>query len=175
MDKEQELYEYMLSQGASMANMDSKNLEQVMGKIAFHETGGKMDPSITQSGGGPGKGLFQYETSEGDGSGAGRSAMNRVYNLMSSHNMEIPDWVSNHFKMNQYGGIDPSGDVDASSLTEKQQKILFLGDKIKDPKVKLSDLNKDSLSEWWAKNHRKKRGSAEEKQFALHEILYSIQ
>lgn len=173
--KDQEIYDNMLLVGSSLGNIDSGDLEKAMNTIAFHETGGKMDPTIHQYEGGPGRGLFQYEIMQGDGSGAGRTAMNRVYNLMQDQGMEVPKWVAEHFQVNKYGGIDPYGDVDASALTKQQQKILFLSDKIKDPAVKLSDLNKDSLSEWWAKNHRKKRGLKEELLFKTHQFLYKNQ
>ena len=46
--KDQEIYDNMLLVGSSLGNIDSGDLEKAMNTIAFHETGGKMDPTIHQ-------------------------------------------------------------------------------------------------------------------------------
>ena len=144
-----------------------------MNMIAYHETGPEQRglPEAVQiikgGGEGPGRGLFQYELQTLGGSGAGRTAMNRLYAVLGGDLSvgkrpgNMPKWMDKYFPVNQWGHHEAVGDVDFSELTEEQQKILFLADKLMDEKVKLGDIGVLPDSTWWSKYHHKGGGSEE--------------
>ena len=154
--------------------IDQEQVETLMDLVAYHESARTMDPSIRQKSNvknekgevigsteGPGRGLYQYELETLGGSGAGRVAMNRLYAALGGDLIagkkpaDMPKWMDKYFSVNASGHHEASGDVDFSELTEEQQKILFLADKLQDPGVKLSDIGVMSDAEWWAKYHHK--------------------
>ena len=81
-----------------------------MNKIAYHESAGTMDPTIHQYGGGPGRGLYQFEV--GEDQGAATAAQRLITQLGYT-----PEFLE---------GFAESG-YDASTLTPEQQQVLFLG------------------------------------------------
>ena len=141
----------------------SNQVEELMRVIAYHETGPQQRnlPEAQQIGG-PGRGLFQYELEESSiyptASGAGRTAMNRLYNLLGDEG--LPKWAYKYF--DQY--FDPLGDVDFSELTEDQQKLLFLADKLQDPiEGNIAAIGEVADSTWWQKYHYKGKEAKESK------------
>jgi hypothetical protein len=50
-------YQDMLSSTAGLYGMASSELEDIMDRIAFHESAQTMEPTTEQYGGGPGRGL----------------------------------------------------------------------------------------------------------------------
>ena len=137
------------------SNVGQKEVEKLMKMIAYHETGPHQRnlPEARQAGGGPGRGLYQYELSTSGGSGAGRTAMNRLLNVLGEEN--LPKWAYKYF--DKY--FEPEGDVDFSELTEEQQNILFLADKLQDPiRGNIGQIGVESDSLWWAKYHHKGGG-----------------
>ena len=69
--------------------IEPDSLMENINKIAFHESAGTMDPTIHQRGGGPGRGLLQYEKTLIDKKtgkykqAAGMTARNRLANILS--------------------------------------------------------------------------------------------
>ena len=175
-----EPYDYVMEKVLEEANVDKEQIERMMTLVAYHETGGTMDPSqrqISQHWGGgegwsnlypeserfydgPGRGLFQYELDSLGGSGAGRVAMNRLYaalggDLIGGRKPEnMPKWMNKYFSINEWGHHEASGDVDFSDLTDEQQKTLFLADKLM-TKGAIKDIGTLAEHEWWAKYHHK--------------------
>jgi hypothetical protein len=170
-------YDFLMERvlGKTRNNVDQDQVERLMALISYHETGGTMEPFTIQKSNlydekeevigskeGPGRGLYQYELETLGGSGAGRTAMN---NLLIAYGGEVdprgaydklPKWAKKYFNINNPSHYpNPEGDVDFSELTEEQQKILFLADKLEDPKVKLADIGVLADHEWWAKYHHK--------------------
>ena len=148
--------------------VNPEQVESLMNMIAYHETGPqqRMLPEAIQiiNGGqeGPGRGLFQYELQTLGGSGAGRTAMNNLLAAYGEDYDQLPRWAKKYFDTNnEWNYPNPSGDVDFSDLTEEQQKVLFLADKLMDKNVKLGDIGTVSDSTWWAKYHHKGGGSTE--------------
>ena len=94
--------------------------------LAYHETGKTMDPSQKQVGGGPGRGLYQFEYIEDvsnlDKSGAA-TAVNRAVERFNNQGRKIPDWL---FELHQ----EPA---DFSKLSKDQQQILLIADKLQGP------------------------------------------
>jgi len=138
------MYSRMLGDISKQYGSSVENIEDLMGRISFHEAKG--DPAaiqqsnvyddegnITGSKVAPGRGLFQYELGEeAGGSGAGRTAMNRLYSYLGGDVMtgkrpeNMPDWMGQYFQENKWGNLEPSGDVDASQMSPSQQKMMFL-------------------------------------------------
>ena len=149
-------YEILMEQvlAKTKGNVNQEDVEQLMAMIAYHETGPHQRnfPDAKQEGG-PGRGLYQYELSTGGGSGAGRTAMNRLYNVLGEEN--LPQWAYEYFDKN----FEPLGDVDFSRLTKEQQDVLFLADKLEDPIAgNIGSIGVESDSLWWAKYHHKGGG-----------------
>jgi len=145
--------------------------ENLLYQISNLESGG--DPTIKQISGGPGRGKYQMETGVGyekaygeDGKhqkGHFKKTSNRIFysavrtkNYLKTLGQETPDFIKNIIE-NETG--------DASTLSEKQQDVLALGDLRMGP-VNLGDYisgdlkGKDIyLDNWWAgkdEEHRKK-------------------
>jgi hypothetical protein len=118
-------------------------VEKILKPIAYHETGGDLDPEKEQIGGGPGRGLMQFEGARGDGK-AFDTAVNRANAFFNSRNMEIPIWVKS---INE-------GD-DASSLGSDQQMMLALLDYTMKEKADIGKVLKgeQSLTDFWLDFH----------------------
>ena len=133
-------YDQMLGNMSSRYGQTASGVEDIMDRIAYHESAQTMDPSIAQYGGGPGRGLFQFETGEGQG---GATAMNRLRRYFKENQMDAPEWTN----------FDPREGVDASALTPEQQKMMFLANVRYHPTASLEGVTGDNLSEFWQKHH----------------------
>ena len=125
-------------------NQDPDSMLDAMTKIAFHETGGSLDPSQMQYGGGPGRGLFQYETGEGEGA---HTAINRITRYFEGKDGKgkVPEWISS---------INADSNWDVSSLSPSQQYMLFLADKAKDSTAHMRDIDEEGgVRDLWEKEH----------------------
>ena len=113
----------------------------LMNKIAYHESKG--NPTITQIGGGPGRGLFQFEVGDHEG---GKTAANRLYNYLKSNKKIVPKWLKE---------LNNNNSVDASTLTPEQQQMLFLGNMREHPKADFSKVwnEEESIEDFWANYH----------------------
>jgi len=193
-----------LQQIATMVANDDKVpvdfiINEVIDPIAYHEShnyvtnrqnpgirkGVRMDPTQKQIGGGPGRGMFQFEGKRGvqkavlDAAGNKKKdkdgkvimgddsfdiALKRASRYFTNKNMQIPSWVT-----------DIQSGQDATSLTGDQQKALailnFKGMANRPNKIEAnfgklyekfqgpsrSDYNK-SLGEFWKTYHHRKAG-----------------
>ena len=160
-------------------------INEVIDPIAYHESNRTMDPAIKQQGGGPGRGMFQFEGKRGvkvpvkDANGKDKKdkdgnvimgddsldvALRRASRFYKNKNMKTPYWIEN-IKEGQ----------DATSLTGDQQKALailnFKGMGSKPNKVKASfkslynEFQKGNkgkynniLGEFWKTYHHRKAG-----------------
>ena len=166
-DSEQDLYNKLLQDASNLSGMSTKDIEYAMDVIAYHEAGKAMNPAQKQWGGGPGRGLFQYELlpskKHPKASGAGRKAMTSLYNYLGGNYgtaknpiavepSYLPGFLADHSpRHRKFKTRQPNVDVDASMLSGQQQKILFLADKIEDGSI--SQLKKKSLAGWWLDHH----------------------
>lgn len=126
---------------------DIKQLNDLMMRISFHETGPnhRYDP-MTIQGDDPklrGRGLFQFETGVG---GGGITAVNRTYQYLKNNGMEIPGWLSEAYKLK---------DIDVTTLTPDQQKFIWLGDQMQRPGADLGlyFTGKIDAVDYWLKYH----------------------
>jgi len=131
------LYEYVLKHIGERYGRSEDFLEGVMNRIAWHESRSVVD--CKQIGGGPGRGLFQFEVGIKQG---GETAMNRLLRWFVKHDIDTPSWVN----------VGVNG-VDASKLAAEAQKMMFLGNVRYHPKASFKGLTIDNLREWWADYH----------------------
>ena len=119
---------------------------QLMDYVAYHETGPeqRMDPAAKQKGGGPGRGLFQFEIGDDKG---GNLAVNRTYNYLTRNNIEVPNWL--------YDIWEGKKSADLSKLNANQQKMLFLGYHSEHPTSNFGNIwsGNQSIQDFWLKNH----------------------
>ena len=102
------------------------------------------------------------------GSGAGRTALNRLANIIGEEN--LPKWTSQYF-----GEEGLKRDVDFSELTEEQQNILFLADKLQDPmEGNIAAMKTMGAGEWWKKFHHKGKASKEEEKKLIKGFMEDI-
>lgn len=118
----------------------------LMNQIAYHETGPlqRMNPQAVQEGGGPGRGLFQFEIGDNKG---GNTAVNRTYNYLVSSKAEVPEWLYNIW--------EGTKSVDASKLSDEKQRMLFLGNYMGHPKANFADVMSGGMNtkQFWANYH----------------------
>jgi len=132
-------YDMMINQFGEHWGQDKAGLENIMNQIGYHESRGE---NVYQSSGGPGAGIYQYETGAGQG---GMTARNRLAGWYEGQGKEIPSWL------NQEGMAE--GGFDAAKLTPEQQKMLFLADKRYHPTASLTPEATSNISDWWGRNH----------------------
>ena len=137
-----ESYNLMMKDIGDRYGMGNEGLDDIMNRISFHETGpgSRNDPTTVQTGGGPGRGLFQFETGQGQG---GATAMNRLQRWYKEQGMDVPEWAK----------FDASQGVDASQLTPEQQKMMFMANVRYHPTASLKGVTGDNLSDFWQNYH----------------------
>ena len=147
-------YSAMMQHLLDVKGGTSKQYEDLMNRIAFHETGaqqrmkenaiqlikndkGELVPQ------GVGRGLFMLEA--GDAAG-GITAVNRTYKEFKDSGMEIPKWLQEAYKEKS---------LDASKLTGDQQRTLFIGNYLQHPKANLGAWKdgKISTEQFWGNYH----------------------
>ena len=88
MDELEQLYTHMLVNISERYKQTGEFIESIMDKVAYHES--RRDPECKQLGGGPGRGLFQFETGASEG---GETAMNRLLRWLKVNQIDAPDWA----------------------------------------------------------------------------------
>jgi hypothetical protein len=138
MDNLDAIYTQMIVNMADRYQQDVDTLEVILDKIAYHES--RRDPLCIQYGGGPGRGLYQFERGPNEG---GETAMNRLLRWFSSNQVNAPKWTK---ISTEYG-------VDATEVPKTGQDMMFLGNVRYHPKASFKNLNFKNLPLWWAKYH----------------------
>jgi hypothetical protein len=151
------LYNYVLQNISNRYKQSEDNVEDVMNRIAWHESRSVVD--CKQIGGGPGRGLFQFEVGKSQG---GETAMRRLVRWFNASEVDIPSWAN----------IGDNG-VDASELTEDAQKMMFLGNVRYHPKASLKGLSAKNLPDWWADYHW--AGDASHREGHIESFIHSME
>ena len=150
-------YKQMLGQMQEQYGQSAEQMEDMMNRISYHETGpgqrmqsdavqqvgiGTNIDGTTQMGEGVGRGLFQFETGEGQG---GMTAMRRMRAYHKQHNpgQDMPEWMD----------YDPRQGVDASQLTPEQQKMMFMANTAMGKGRSFEGVSADNIGDWWQKHH----------------------
>ena len=119
-------------------------IRDIMNRVAFHESAGTGKTDLAQYGGGPGRGVYQFERGAGQG---GATAGNRLATQLGSYDMKVPKWLESFNK---------SGKGDVSGLTRKQQDMLFVGNMMQHPQANMGKVESGEmdLADFWQKYHQ---------------------
>ena len=109
--------------------------DKVLKPIAFHESDRTMNPELKQYGGGPGRGLMQFEPE------SMKTALKRAKKIFNNN---PPSWIQKATDDENY---------DASTLTADQQMALAVYDLLQKPKADISKVTEgtQSIEDFWAK------------------------
>jgi hypothetical protein len=138
MDNLEQMYTQMLVNISERYKQTAGFIEQIMDRISYHES--RRDPECKQLGGGPGRGLFQFEQGPNQG---GETAMNRLLRWFRYNQIDAPDWTK----------ISTKFGVDATEVPSLGQNMLFMGNVRYHPKASFKNLTFPELPLWWAKYH----------------------
>jgi hypothetical protein len=122
------------------------------------------DRNILQYGGGPARGIYQYEIKgTKDGSGASETALNRFYNYISKNNLSIPLEYEDELK-----NLSDKNNPDFTELSPELQSQIFYADKALGtiPLDKLADGSLSSRDAWvkyhWAGSEKERPDKEEQ-------------
>jgi hypothetical protein len=112
-------------------------LNKVIKPIAYHESDGTMDANIEQYGGGPARGLMQFEPDRFE------TAVNRAKNYFARIGQPVPEWI-----MNIQEGSE------ATDLSGNQQMALAVYDLLEHPTADIAKVvnGEEQIWDFWAKN-----------------------
>jgi len=112
-------------------------LNKVIKPIAYHESDGTLDANIQQYGGGPARGLMQFEPERFN------TAINRAKNYFARIGQPVPEWIMNI----------PEGS-NASDLSGNQQMALAVYDLLEHPTADIAKVvnGEEKIWDFWAKN-----------------------
>jgi len=132
-----------LDVAADRKNVDPTDvLHKVLMPIAFHESAGTLDPTLAQYGGGPARGVMQYEPD------SFVTAVTRAKNHYKKKlKRDVPQWISS---------IDLSGDIQSEivSLSADQQMAIAVYDMLEHPKADIGKVisGKQNIEDFWAEH-----------------------
>jgi spore coat assembly protein SafA len=131
---------------AIAANIKNAKPEDILNKVikpmAYHESDSTMDPTLAQYGGGPARGVMQYEPN------SFVTAVKRAKNHYKDKlKQDVPEWISN---------IDLSGDIQSEivSLSADQQMAIAVYDMLEHPKADIGKVisGKQNIEDFWAEH-----------------------
>ena len=125
---------------ADIKNVDPNDiLKKVIMPMAYHESDGTMDPTLAQYGGGPARGVMQYEPARFE------TSVKRAKNQFKALGQSVPQWIDN---------IDLSGDIpsEITSLTADQQMSLAVYDLLQKGGADIGKVlsGKQTVQDFWA-------------------------
>jgi len=138
LDELDQMYTQMIVSISERYKQESLYLEEVMDRVAYHES--RRDPLCKQLGGGPGRGSYQFEKGASEG---GETAMNRLLRWFKAHQTDAPEWTH----------ISTTEGVDATEVPKLGQDMMFLANVRYHPKASFKDLTMATLPLWWARYH----------------------
>ena len=129
-----------------MSEKENEALRNYMDFVSQIESNGVIDAK--QNGGGPGRGKYQFELSQGNENGSNRVALNRYKNMVERLKVQNPD-------KDLLDAANNKVNLDFSTLSEKQQDDLFIANFMEHEKTKLADLaeGKVDLFDLWVETH----------------------
>jgi hypothetical protein len=134
-------YDSLINDSVTSSGGTEEDWQRLSNMIGYHES--KNDPTAIQKGGGPGRGLYQFE------SDSFNTAANRAYNYSKENELELPKFIKD---------IRSKKIKEASELTPEQQTMLLLADYKGKPNAKLKaffsgDKNDKSIEDFWVTGH----------------------
>jgi hypothetical protein len=143
-------YDILANEIAKEKGITRDQVNGVLYKIAWHETGKTLDPKQKQLGGGPGRGLYQYEPP------SIKTALSRMDNYLRKKGKTAPKWIA-FFKKN----------LDVTKLSPKRQSYLALIDMLERSNFnfKKAATTDKELAEQWGKGWQTGNSSKKKKKF----------
>ena len=131
---------YALDVAAKIKNVDPNDvLKKIIMPMAYHESDGTMDPTLAQYGGGPARGVMQYEPARFE------TSVKRAKNQFKSLGQAVPQWIDN---------IDLSWDIpsEITSLSADQQMSLAVYDLLQKGGADIGKVlsGKQTVQDFWA-------------------------
>jgi hypothetical protein len=108
---------------AKEKGLTEDQLKGFISKVGLMEAGYDLDPSIKQYGGGPGRGIAQWEINKNGGSNRVVTSLKRAENYFKSKNKQTPDFLKNALTKTKADGT-----FDMTELDKEQQLLVLLGD-----------------------------------------------
>ena len=134
---------------------NNKFWEQSADTIAYHESGPhqRMETDATQDGGGPGRGMFQFESKlDPDSQDGFETAQNRYKNVGKTIGLGLDEEIMSA--------------TSADQLTKDQQYSLFYSNMIEGPANLTQYADGDSsIEDIWMKGHKGKEKDGDRKSF----------
>ena len=136
----------LLSTASTNWGMDEAAIQDAMSRIAFHESKygtSNYNPiqisDKSESGYGPGRGLYQYEVDVDGKQGGAHTAINRL--------ISFNDKSGNKYDVSFAQDMLNNKSYDFSQLSPEQQNMLFLADKLIDKTANMGtyDFNNDGI------------------------------
>jgi hypothetical protein len=146
----QSTFESLLSRVSEERGLSPESIRGVLDKIAYHESANTMDPKIKQYGGGPGRGLFQFEP------GSLKVAYQRANNYFKKRGENSPFMVDESY--------------DATNLPADEQRALALIDMLERPNFNINEAAKsnEGLVNEWGRGWQTKSDPKKMKVFSKH-------
>jgi hypothetical protein len=149
-DEDTALYHTVAKKIATDYKVPVKNIQDIMAATAYHES--TWTPDSLQTGGGPGRGAYQFELNSVP------TAANRLATYLTEHSLPVPAWVE---------PLRTAATADASKLTPAQQNLLFLGEHYQKGTSPFKGAAQGTVPivEWWAKGHQTTGENANKEKF----------
>ena len=137
-----------LSQASAKKNVTPEDvLNKVLLPIAWHESAGTMDPTIAQRGGGPARGIMQFEPA------SFQTAVTRAEQWLANNNEPQPQWLTDVSSALADAGGD-KGKIQEliTTLPAQTQLSLATYDLLQHPNANISKVisGEQTITEFWA-------------------------
>ena len=137
-----------LSQASAKKNVTPEDvLNKVLLPIAWHESAGTMDPTIAQRGGGPARGIMQFEPA------SFQTAVTRAEQWLANNNEPQPQWLTDvSSALDDAGGDKGKIQELITTLPAQTQLSLATYDLLQHPNANISKVisGEQTITEFWA-------------------------
>jgi hypothetical protein len=147
-------YKMLLDRVSKERGLSPKAVDDALNKVAYHESATTMNPKLKQYGGGPGRGLFQFEYD------SLKTALRRGKNYYgrTGEKLDMPTPMN----------------YDATNISADEQKRLALLDMLERPNFNLGKAIQggDKLTQQWGRGWQTTRDPKKMKNFSEHAKMY---
>lgn len=137
------IFNKVLKEIAKEKDLTEEQLKSFLAKVALVESGTELDHTIKQIGGGPGRGIGQWETNEGKGSNRVVTSLGRANNYFKNKGQKTPYFIKKALEE-----VKEKGTYDMTNLLKDQQMLVLLSD-FRMGNGDLKDLKKGNEFEMW--------------------------
>jgi hypothetical protein len=152
--KKKSTYESLVEKVSLERGINPKAIRSVIDKIAYHESDLTMNPKIKQYGGGPGRGLFQFEPD------SLKTTYKRANNYFTKRGEKSPFKVEKNYN--------------AAKLPADEQKALALVDMLQRPNFNINNAiqSDEALTKEWGRGWQTTSDPVKMKNFSQHSKMW---